>query len=84
MNKALQAALASYARAALVAVAVTITAGKTDPKELLAAAAIAVIAPLIRAINPKDAAFGTIADKATEEIDKLAKANTKKAKKKSA
>ena len=84
MNKALQAALASYARAVLVAVGVTISAGKTDPKELLAAAAIAVIAPLIRAINPKDAAFGIIADKATEEINKLAKASIKKAKKKSA
>ena len=78
MNKTLQAALASYARAAIVAVGVTISAGKTDPKQLLAAAAIAVIAPLIRAINPKDAAFGLIADEATAEIDKLAKADAKK------
>lgn len=78
MNKTLQAALASYARAAVVAVGVTISAGKTEPKELLAAAAIAVLAPAIRAINPKDASFGLIADEATAEIDKLVKADTKK------
>jgi hypothetical protein len=78
MNKALQAAIASYGRAAIVAVGVTISAGKTQPKELLAAAAIAVIAPAIRAINPKDAAFGVVADQATAEINKLVKADTKK------
>jgi len=78
MNKKIQALLASYGRAAIVAVGVTISAGKTAPNELLAAAAIAVIAPAIRAINPKDAAFGVVADEATAEIDKLAKRSAKK------
>jgi hypothetical protein len=78
MNKALQAALASYGRAAIVAIGVAISTGKTQPKELLAAAAIAVIAPAIRAMNPKDAAFGMVADEATVEINKLVKADAKK------
>jgi hypothetical protein len=78
MNKKVQALLASYVRAAIVAVGVTISAGQTHANELLAAAAIAVIAPAIRAINPKDAAFGVVADQAVVEIDKLAKRSAKK------
>jgi hypothetical protein len=78
MNKTLKAALASYGRAALVAAVVALSMGKTDPRDLLTAAAIAVAAPLLRAINPKDAAFGKVADDATVEIDKLLKADAKK------
>jgi hypothetical protein len=78
MNKTLQAALASYGRAALVAVVVAISMGKTDPRDLLTAAAIAVAAPLLRAANPKDTAFGIKVDEAIVEIDKLAKADAKK------
>ena len=58
MNKQLKAALASYARAAAVAILVAISMGKTDVKELLLAGAIAIAAPLSRALNPNDAAFG--------------------------
>ena len=78
MNKAFKAALASYGRAALVAVVVAISMGKTDPRDLLTAAAIAVAAPLLRAVNPNDAAFGVVAEEATIEIDKLLKADAKK------
>ena len=78
MNKTLKAAIASYGRAALVAVIVALSMGKTDPRDLLTAAVIAVAAPLLRALNPKDAAFGVTADNATAEIDKLLKAETKK------
>ena len=78
MNKTLKAAIASYGRAAVVAVVVTISMGKTDPRDLLTAAAIAVAAPLLRAVNPNDAAFGMKADAAIIEIDKLAKADAKK------
>lgn len=74
MKKKIQEALASYARAALVAIGVTITAGKTQPKEIAAAAIIAIIAPAIRAMNPKDRAFGIAADEVSIEIDKLLKA----------
>jgi hypothetical protein len=78
MNKTLNAALASYGRAALVAIVVAISMGKTEPRDLLTAAVIAIAAPLLRAINPNDAAFGVVADAAIVEIDKLAKADAKK------
>lgn len=84
MNKTLKAALASYGRAALVAVVVAVSMGKTEPRDLLTAAVIAVAAPLLRAINPKDTAFGVVANKAAAEIEKLLKADAKKAAKKSA
>lgn len=84
MNKKLNAALASYGRAALVAVVVAVSMGKTEPRDLLTAAVIAIAAPVIRAINPKDQAFGLIANNAAAEIEKLLKAETKKAAKKSA
>jgi hypothetical protein len=78
MNKSLKAVLASYGRAALVAVVTALAMGKTDPRDLLTAAIIAVAAPLLRALNPNDAAFGVTADAAIQEVDKLAKADTKK------
>ncbi len=84
MNKTLNAALASYGRAALVAVVVAVSMGKTEPRDLLTAAVIAIAAPVLRAINPKDGAFGLIANNAAAEIEKLLKAETKKAVKKSA
>lgn len=77
MNTALKAALASYGRAALVAVITATAMGKTDPRDLLMAAIVAVAAPLLRALNPKDSAFGVVADKATVEIVKLLKADAK-------
>jgi hypothetical protein len=84
VNKTLNAALASYGRAALVAVVVAVSMGKTEPRDLLTAAVIAIAAPVLRAINPKDGAFGLIANNAAAEIEKLLKAETKKAVKKSA
>ena len=45
---------------------------------LLIAALIAVVGPAIRAINPKDPAFGVMADVVIAELDKLAKAEKKK------
>ena len=61
MNKQLEAALASYARTAVSAVAAMYMAGHTDPKDLLTAALAAVLGPLARAVNPKDTAFGKVA-----------------------
>ena len=63
MNKD-QAVIGSYARAALVAVATLfVTNPNANTKELLQAAAIAVIAPVIRALNPDDNQFGIGAKK---------------------
>jgi hypothetical protein len=78
MNAKTQAMLASYARAVVVAVVTAITMGKTDPRDLLIAAAIAVLPPLMRAINPKDSAFGAGADLLTAELNKLVKADKQK------
>jgi hypothetical protein len=63
--------------AAAIAVYAT---GETGWKVLLAAGLSAVVPVAIRAINPKDPAFGKVADLAMVEIDKLAKASTKKTK----
>jgi hypothetical protein len=81
MNAKHQAMLASYGRAAIVAIITTVSMGKTDPRDLLIASAIAVLPPLLRAMNPKDGAFGAGADLLTVELNKLAKkAPAKKAK----
>jgi hypothetical protein len=58
MNKQLQAALASYARTAVSAVLAMYLAGNTDTKALASAAIASVAGPLLRALNPKDSAFG--------------------------
>ena len=53
-----KAALFSYLRSALAAVLAVIAAGATDPDDILKAAVAALLPPLIRWANPKDAAFG--------------------------
>ena len=58
MNKQLQAVVASYIRTAVSAAAAMYMAGHTDAKSLGMAALGAVLGPLARAVNPKDAAFG--------------------------
>ena len=63
MNK-YQAIIGSYARAALVAVATLfVTTPNASTKELIQAALIAIIAPVIRALNPDDTQFGIDAKK---------------------
>ena len=78
MNAKNKAMLASYGRAALVAIITAVSMGKTDPRDLLTAAVIAVAAPALRALNPKDGAFGVGADLLTVELNKLAKSSVKK------
>lgn len=63
MSTQLQAALASYLRTAVSAVAAMYLAGNTDVKSLGCAALAAVLGPLARAFNPKDGAFGVGASK---------------------
>jgi len=53
-----RALLASYARSFLSAALALYLAGETDPKKLLAAGLAAVVPPLLRWLNPNDAAFG--------------------------
>lgn len=82
MNPKLKSAIESYGRhtfvAMLIAAADAIKAGETDMTLVALAAIISVVGPAIRAVNPKDPAFGMIADTVTVELDKLAKAEKKK------
>ena len=58
MSKQMQGAIGSYLRAAVSAVLGAWVAGQTDPKLLITLAISAIAAPLLRAINPKDQAYG--------------------------
>jgi hypothetical protein len=80
MNDKVKAMLASYARSFLAAALALYGTGETGWKALLAAGLSAVVPVAIRAINPKDPAFGKVADLAMAELDKLAKASKKKTK----
>jgi hypothetical protein len=63
MNTQIKAVLASYARTALAAALGMVLAGHTDLKSIGLAALGAVAGPLLRALNPNDAAFGVGASK---------------------
>jgi hypothetical protein len=85
MNPKLKLAISSYVRSYFVAVVGMITIGEDDYKKIaITALAVGVVGPAIRAVNPKDPAFGLIADKAEIEIKKLVVADKKKATKKKA
>ncbi len=60
LNPKLTAMLASYGRAFLAAAVALWTTGNTDPKALLAAGLAAVLPVALRALNPKDPAFGIV------------------------
>jgi len=80
MDKKIQA-LATSALETFAAVAVAqYSMGVKDVKMIVIAGISAVIVPAIRAINPKDPAFGMVADTVKVELDKLAKADKKKKK----
>lgn len=78
MNAHIKAAVESYARSFVVAAIAVYSAGETDLKAILIAGLAAVAGPAIRAINPKDPAFGFIADAVDTEIKALAKKSVKK------
>lgn len=80
MNAKLKAAIESYARSFIVAGIAVYSAGETDIKAILIAGLAAVVGPAIRAINPKDPAFGVIANAVDAEIKTLIKKSTKKKK----
>lgn len=58
LSKQQQAALASYARSVIGAVAAVVATGNTSPQDLAKAAVAALLPPLIRWANPKDPSFG--------------------------
>ena len=81
MNLKMKSAIESYVRSFLVAALTAYSMGARDVEDMLIAGAIAVLGPAIRAVNPKDPAFGMIADTVEIELNKLAKADKKKKKK---
>jgi len=58
LSKQQRAALASYLRSAIGAVAAVLATGQTEPDALIKAALVAILPPLLRWANPKDEAFG--------------------------
>lgn len=60
LNKNNKAMLASYGRSVLGAVIALYMAGVTDPKDLWTALVAALAPVALRAINPKDKAFGVL------------------------
>lgn len=64
MNAKLKAALASYGRSVLSAAIALYLAGVTDPVQLLSALAAGLLPVALRYLNPKDAAFGKVAEEA--------------------
>ena len=80
MTPQLTAMLASYGRSVLSAATALYLAGVTDPLDLVWALVAAVIPVALRAINPKDKAFGRVPSfEAVEEA--LATANVADGKK---
>jgi hypothetical protein len=82
MNTKFKAVVESYVRSFIVALGVAYSDGFRGTEEILIAGLIAVAGPAIRAINPKDPAFGVLSDVVTLELNKLAQADKKKTVKK--
>lgn len=60
LDAKLTAMLASYGRSFLAAAVALLATGNSDPKALIAAGLAAVLPVAIRALNPKDPAFGIV------------------------
>jgi hypothetical protein len=58
LSKKHQAALQSYARSVLAAVGAVVATGNFHPEDVLKAAVVAVLPPVLRWANPNDKAFG--------------------------
>lgn len=87
MDAKTKALLASYGRSVLAGVVALYMAGVTDPMDLWTALVAAAAPVIIRAVNPKDAAFGKVpkvelVEKSVEAA--VAEAVAKKAVKKTA
>lgn len=78
----LKAMLASYGRSFLAAAIAVTATGNNDVKSIVVAALAATLPVAIRAINPKDPAFGVAAKIAADVLAKLDTKPVKKAAKK--
>lgn len=57
-KKKLEAIVATYLRAAAAAIIALYLSGVTDPKSLLMAGVAAIAGPVLKALDPKETAFG--------------------------
>lgn len=80
MNAKHKAILESYARSFIVAALAVLTTGETSIKAIALGGLVAVAGPAIRALNPKDATFGLVADRIDVEVKTLAKKSATKKK----
>ncbi len=79
-QKSIKAMLASYGRSFLAAATAVYATGNTDIKSILIAALASTLPVALRAVNPKDPAFGVVAKFVEDTLAKeVAKASTKKA-----
>lgn len=75
----LKAMLASYGRSFLAAAVAVYSTGNSDLKSIVIAALASTLPVAIRAVNPKDPAFGLVAGVVAKELEKAsAKADKKK------
>lgn len=81
-QKKIKAMLASYGRSFLAAAIAVNATGNNDIKSIVVAALAATLPVAIRAINPKDPAFGVAAKIAADVLAKLDTKPVKKAAKK--
>ncbi len=81
-QKKIKAMLASYGRSFLAAAIAVNATGNNDLKSIVVAALAATLPVAIRAINPKDPAFGVAAKIAADVLAKLDTKPVKKAAKK--
>jgi hypothetical protein len=78
-QKSIKAMLASYGRSFLAAATAVYATGNSDIKSILIAALASTLPVALRAVNPKDPAFGVVAKVAEDFLAKeLAKAPAKK------
>jgi hypothetical protein len=80
MNAQWKAILESYGRSFVVAALAVLTTGETSIKAIALGGLVAIAGPAIRALNPKDAAFGLVADRIDVEVKALAKKSATKKK----
>lgn len=78
-SKKLKAMLASYGRSFLAAASAVWATGNNDLKSVLIAALASTLPVAIRALNPKDPAFGVISKIVQDQLDNLGKKPAKKA-----
>lgn len=76
--KSIKAILTSAIETFAAVVAAQYSMGNRDVETIVIAGIAAVVVPALRAINPKDPAFGMVANIADAELKKLAKKSAKK------